>query len=70
MTSEEIKQAMRNETPVMYNGVKYEKISAYIYRAIKDKHTGLIKFILQVELVDVCGISVIIADARKVEFLQ
>lgn len=70
MTSEEIKQAMRNETPVKYNGVKYDKITAYIYRAIKDNHTGLIKFIFQVELVDTCGISVLIADAGKVELIQ
>lgn len=67
MTSEEIKQAMRNETPVTYKGVKYDKITAYIYRAVKDNHTGKIKFIFQVEVVDHCGNSVSIVDAGKVE---
>lgn len=70
MTSEEIKQAMRDETPVKCKGVEYAKITAYIFRSIKDKHTGKVSFKLQCELLDRCGISVVIVDAGKVELIR
>lgn len=69
LTSEEIKQAMRDETPVKYKGVEYTRITAYIFRAVKHKHTGKNTFILQCELLDRCGHSVTVADAGKVEFI-
>ena len=70
MTSEEIKQAMRDGTPVKCNGVEYQRITAYIYRAIKDKHTGRITFKLQCEVLDRCGISVSVVEAGKVEYIK
>ena len=69
MTSEEIKQAMRDETPVKCNGVEYSKINAFIFRSIKDKHTGVIHFKLQCELLDRCARSVSIVDAANVELI-
>lgn len=70
MTSKEIKQAMQDGTPVVCDGVQYQRITAYIYRAIKDKHTGKISCRLQCEVLDRCGISVSVVDAGKVEYIR
>ena len=70
MTSEEIKQAMINGSPVRYKGVDYEGITAYIYRRIIDRHTGKVSFILQCELLDRSGNAVVVVDARKVEMIK
>ena len=67
MTSEEIKQAMRDFTPIEYDGIVYSRISAYIYRCEKDRHTGKYRFVLQVELEDKCGHSVTIAPADRIK---
>lgn len=69
MTSAELKEAMRNASPVKFNGVEYQNIAAYIYRRVTDIHTGGYKFIFQVELIDRSGHSVTIADAEKVSLI-
>lgn len=67
LTSEEIKQAMHTFAPVEYGGVVYERITAYIYRVIKDQRTGKYTTTLQVELADKCGRSVIVAPVHKIK---
>lgn len=69
MTSEEIKEAIKNSSPVTYKGTEYKCITAYIYRRIIDRHTGKSTFILQCELLDRSGHSVVIVDAKKVEMI-
>ena len=69
MTSEEIKTAMHEFTPVKYDGIEYERITAYIYRIIKTHKAGRYKTIMQVELQDRKSNSVTIADAKKVEVI-
>lgn len=70
MTSEEIKKAMHDFSPVRYNGINYKRITAYIYRVIETHKKGTFKIILQCELLDNCGYSVTIAEAEKVELIQ
>ena len=69
MTSEEIKNAMREFSPVLYKGVKYKRITAYIYRVVTTAY-GTFKIVMQCELLDYCGNSVTIADAEKVELIK
>lgn len=69
MTSEEIKKAMHEFSPVRYNGIEYDRITAYIYRVIETHKKGTFKIVLQVELLDYCGNSVTIAEAEKVELI-
>lgn len=68
MTSEEIKQAMLNFTPVMYEGIEYERINAYIYRIVNS--SGKYRTVMQVELKDKKANSVVIADAKKVSIAE
>ena len=70
MTSKEIKKAMEDGTPVEYKGVHYKGIVAYIYRRVEDIHSGKVTFILQCELLDRCGHSVVVADADKVNYIK
>ena len=65
MTSEEIKKAMKDGSRVICDGVEYERITAYTYRAFKDSHTSKISCKLQCEVLDRCGISVSVVDAKK-----
>lgn len=68
MKSEEIRKAIDERTPVVYEGKVYSCIQAYIYRMIRDPHNGRYHSILQVELLSRSNSnSVIIADPRKVE---
>lgn len=69
MTSEEIKKAMLNFSPVKCNGIEYERITAYIYRVVRT-HGSTYKTIMQCELLDRCGNSVTIAEASKVELVK
>ena len=66
MTSEEIKKAMHSRTPVVYDGIVYKCISAYIYRMAENPATRGFKPILQVELLDRNGGSVVIASPNKI----
>lgn len=70
MTSEEIKKAMHEFKPVRYKGIEYERITAFIYRAVPVPMTNNFKGVLQVELLDRCKNSVTIAEAEKVELIQ
>lgn len=66
MTSEEVKEAMDAFAPVWYDGRQFERITAYIYRIIKNPHTGKYKHILQCELQEKVGNSVVIIAAEQV----
>lgn len=70
MTSEEIKKAMLNFTPVIYDGIEYERITAYIYRIVKTHKAGKYRTVMQVELQDKKTNSVTVAEARKVELIE
>lgn len=70
MTSEEIKKAMHDFSPVRCNGTSYRRITAYIYRVVETHKRGTYKIVLQVELLDYCGNSVTIAEAEKVELVE
>ena len=70
MTSEEIKKAMHEFSPVRYKGIPYKRIAAYIYRAIETHKRGTFKIVLQCELLDYGENSVTIAEAEKVELIQ
>ena len=70
MSSEEIKQAMIDFAPVMYEGIKYKRISAYIYRVIRSNHGDTYKTTFQVELLDYNENCVVIADPKKVELIK
>ncbi len=68
MNSEEIKQAMLNFKPVRYDGIPYKRITAYIYRVVKNGDTY--KTVFQVELLDRNEHCVVIADPQKVELIE
>lgn len=70
LTSEQIKKAMQSFTPVKYDGIVYKRISAYIFRVVKSKHSDLYKTIYQLELLDENEHSVTIADPQKVELIE
>lgn len=70
MTSEEIKKAMRDFSPVRYKGIEYKKINAYIYRIYVNPNSGKWKESFQLELQDKNTHSVTIAEAEKVELIQ
>lgn len=65
MTSDEIKKAMREFAPVIYNGNEYERINAYTYRIFRTPN-GNYREIFQVELQSIGANSVTIAEAKKV----
>ena len=62
MTNEEIKTAMFNRTPVLFNNTEYLYISAIIYRY--DKYNNLI---VSAELTDKNKRSVTIAQIKDVK---
>ena len=70
MTSEEIKKAMVNFSPVVHKGIVYKKINAYIYRIYVNPHGGKFKETFQLELEDKNGQSVTIANANDVNLLE
>ena len=70
MTSEEIKKAMRESSPVRYKGIEYKKINAYIYRIYVNPNSGKLKESFQLELQDKHTHSVTIAEAEKVELIE
>lgn len=62
MTNDEAKEAFRNRTPVYYNGIRYLKISAIIYRY--DHYDNLL---VSAELLDRSGNSVVIARLKDIK---
>jgi hypothetical protein len=70
MTSDEIKKAMREFSPVRYKGIEYKNINAYTYRIYRNPQTGKFKETFQLELQDKMANSVTIAEAEKVELIQ
>lgn len=68
MKPEEIRKAIDERAPVVYEGKVYPCITAYIYRMIRDPYNGRYHPILQVELLSKSNVnSVLIVDPRKVE---
>ena len=63
MTTDEAKAAFRRGDPVVFGGVRYKEISAFITR--KDKTSR--RFVTSLELLDVSGRAVVIAPPDKVE---
>lgn len=67
MTSEEIKELMHKEAPVIYNGLEYTRISAYIYRVGVDARNKRNHPFLQCELYDAKTHSVVIVEPDKIK---
>ena len=61
---------MHNLAPVRYKGIEYERITAFIYRAVPVPMSNNFKGVLQVELLDKNKNSVTIAEAEKVELIE
>lgn len=70
MTSDQIKKAMVNFTPVIHRGIEYQRISAYIYRIYVSPHSHKYKEAFQVELLDKHGQSVTIADPKEIKLKE
>ena len=70
MTSAEIKKAMVTFAPVIYKGIEYQKINAYIYRIYVNPNTGKHRETYQLELQDKSGNSVTIAEAESVKLKE
>lgn len=68
--SKEIKEAMLNFSPVMYKGIIYKNINAYIYRVYKNPQTRRYKEAYQLELQDVKANSITIVNAEEVNLLS
>lgn len=58
---------MREFAPVIYRGIEYQKINAYIYRIYENPHTRKWKETFQLELQDKRANSVTIANADDVK---
>lgn len=70
MTSEEIRTAMTAFVPVKYDGIWYDRISAYTMRAVRIAGTeNNYKMVYQLELENTRTNSVTIAPAEKVVLL-
>ena len=68
MKPNEIRKAIDERAPVIYEGKVYPCINAYIYRMIRDPYKNRYHSILQVELQSNSNSnSVLIVDPRKVE---
>lgn len=63
MTNDEAKEAFRNKTPVYWNGIKYLRISAIIYRY--DQYDN--QLLVSAELLDRSGNSVVIARIKDIK---
>ena len=63
MTHEEVKAAFKAECPVMFNGVRYRRISALIYR----KNPTGAGMIIQAELLDQNYKAVVIVSPERIE---
>ena len=63
VTGDELKAALFDECPVIYNGITYQKITALIYR--KDGKCRRVR--VSGELLDRNGNAVVIAPAGKIE---
>ena len=67
MTSEEIRAVMTAFSPVKYDGIWYDRISAYTMRAVRIAGTeNKYKMVYQLELEDTRSNTVVIAPADKV----
>lgn len=61
---------MREFAPVIYKGIEYQKINAYIYRICANSHTGKYRETFQLELQDKRANSVTIANADDVKLKE
>ena len=71
MKPADIRKAIDERLPVVYDGKVYPRMTAYIYRMIRDPYSGRYHSILQVELLSKSNSnSVLIVDPRKVELAE
>lgn len=61
-SSEDIKTAMLRSTPILFNGIDYRRIRAYIVRYLPERKN----LILEVELESKVGNSVTIANPKQI----
>lgn len=66
MKGNEVKAAMMEQTPVVFNGIVYPKITAVIYRKAPDG----VNVRVTLELLDKNRRAVVIAEAERVERAQ
>ena len=64
MTNAELKQALFNKTPVVHNGIRYQRMYEIVYRVPKDK------LIVSVGLLDVNDNSIVYAMPDKVSLVD
>mgnify|MGYP007069917844 CR=1 FL=1 len=60
MTGAELKQALFNKTPVMHNGIRYQRVCEIVYRVPEDK------LIVSAGLLDANGNCIVYAQPDKV----
>ena len=65
-SSEQIKAAMLDYTPVEYDGCEYTRITAYIYRVSERDAYGKRRAFMQAELLSRTGNSVVIVNPNKI----
>lgn len=64
MTNAELKQALFAKTPVMHNGIRYQRVYEVVYRVPEDK------LIVSAGLLDMNDKSITYATADKVTQIQ
>lgn len=66
MTHDEVKAAFKAECPVVFNGIRYKRISALIYRK-NPIGTGMV---IQAELLDQNYNAVLIVSPERIEIAK
>lgn len=64
MTNEELKEALFSAVPVVCDGIRYQRITAIVYRVVNKE------LFISGELLDGNGNCVIYAPARKIELYK
>lgn len=64
MDNKELKQALFDAGPVLYNGIKYQKVHGILYRVVSGK------LCISAELLDFNNNCLVYAPAAKVESIK
>lgn len=64
MTNAELKEALLSGAPVVCGGIRYQKLTAIVYRAVSGK------ILISGELLDGNGNCVVYAPARNIELYE
>lgn len=64
MTNEELKEALFSGAPVVCDGIRYQKITAIVYRVVNKE------LFISGELLDGNGNCVVYAPARRIEYFK